>query len=71
MTEIHQAESALRLHTGPGTGRQPLAELVRDMHARRSVRALFRTNLFLLTRKIAERNARAGGPEKATGRIPA
>ena len=37
-----------------------VAELVRDMHAQRSVRALFRTNLDLLTRKIAERTGKTG-----------
>ena len=37
-----------------------VAELIRTMHARRSVGALFRTNLFLLTRKIAERTGKTG-----------
>ncbi len=37
-----------------------VAQLVREMHARRSVRALFRTNLTLLTRKIAERTGKTG-----------
>src|SRR6185295_1410764 len=37
-----------------------VAELITDMHAQRSVRALFRTNLDLLTRKIAERTGKTG-----------
>jgi len=37
-----------------------VAELIRDMHAQRSVRALFRSNLDLLTRKIAERTGKTG-----------
>ena len=37
-----------------------VAELVADMHAQRSVRALFRSNLDLLTRKIAERTGKTG-----------
>jgi len=37
-----------------------LADLVRQNHARRSVRELWRQNLHLLTRRIVERNAEAG-----------
>ena len=37
-----------------------LAELVRQNHARRSVRELCRQNLHLLTRRIVERNAETG-----------
>jgi site-specific recombinase len=37
-----------------------LAELVRDDHARRSVRELCRQNLHLLTRRLVERNAETG-----------
>ena len=37
-----------------------VAALIRDMHAQRSVRALFRSNLDLLTRKIAERTGKTG-----------
>ncbi len=37
-----------------------VAELIRDMHAQRSLRALFRSNLDLLTRKIAERTGKTG-----------
>ena len=37
-----------------------LADLVRQNHARRSVRALCRQNLHLLTRRIVERNAETG-----------
>ena len=37
-----------------------LAELVRQNHARRGVRALCRQNLHLLTRRIVERNAETG-----------
>lgn len=37
-----------------------LADLVRQNHARRSVVELFRQNLYLLTRRIVERNAETG-----------
>ena len=37
-----------------------VAGLIRDMHAQRSVGALFRGNLDLLTRKIAERTGKTG-----------
>jgi len=37
-----------------------LADLVRQNHARRSVRELWRQNLHLLTRRIVERNAETG-----------
>ena len=37
-----------------------VAELIRDMHAQRSVLALFRSNLDLLARKIAERTGKTG-----------
>jgi site-specific recombinase len=37
-----------------------VAELIRDMHAQRSVRALFASNLDLLARKIAERTGKTG-----------
>ena len=37
-----------------------LADLVRENHARKSVAALFRQNLHLLTRRIVERNAETG-----------
>lgn len=36
------------------------AELIRNVHERRSVAGLFRANLFLLTRKIAERTGKTG-----------
>ena len=36
------------------------ADLVRENHARRSVRAFCRQNLYLLTRRIVERNAETG-----------
>jgi site-specific recombinase len=37
-----------------------VASLIRDMHAQRSVRALLRSNLDLMTRKIAERTGKTG-----------
>jgi site-specific recombinase len=37
-----------------------VADLIRQNHARRSVAALFRQNLHLLTRRIVERNAETG-----------
>ena len=61
---LGRIESLVALATGERTAvgeiARFVAELVRDMHAQRSVRALFRTNLDLLTRKIAERTGKTG-----------
>jgi len=46
--------------TAPGAVARFVAELIRAMHAQRSLRALFRSNLDLLTRKIAERTGKTG-----------
>ena len=61
---LRRIESLVALATGEriavGEVARFVAELVCDMHAQRSVRALFRTNLDLLTRKIAERTGKTG-----------
>jgi len=61
---LRRIESLIALATGErvaiGEVGRFVAELIRDMHAQRSVRALFRTNLDLLTRKIAERTGKTG-----------
>ena len=62
--QLGRIEELIALATGsrvsPGEISAFVAELIGDMHARRSVRSLFRTNLFLLTRKIAERTGKTG-----------
>ena len=62
--ELSRIESLVALASGDGVAigdmARFIATLIRDMHAHRGVRALFRTNLDLLTRKIAERTGRTG-----------
>jgi site-specific recombinase len=62
--QLRRIERLVALATGDQAARGGIAafvaELIRDMHAQRSVRALFRSNLDLLTRKIAERTGRTG-----------
>ncbi|MEO8304673.1 MAG: site-specific recombinase [Betaproteobacteria bacterium] len=62
--QLDRIEELIALATGSrfavGEMSAFVAELIRTMHARRSVRSLFRTNLFLLTRKIAERTGKTG-----------
>ena len=61
---LDRIEALVELATGRelplGAVSRFVAELVADMHAQRSVRALFRSNLDLLTRKIAERTGKTG-----------
>jgi site-specific recombinase len=55
---LMEAWSAAELNAGRKLA--IIADLVRQNHARRSVRELCRQNLYLLTRRIVERNAETG-----------
>lgn len=62
--QVRRLELLLEAWSAPGLEPQRtlaiLADLVRQNHARRSVRELCRQNLHLLTRRIVERNAETG-----------
>lgn len=62
--QLHRVDRLVELGTRaartPGAYARFVAALVREVHARRSVRALFRDNLTLLTRKISERTGKTG-----------
>lgn len=62
--QVQRLELLLEAWSAPVLGAQRklaiIADLVRQNHARRSVRELCRQNLHLLTRRIVERNAETG-----------